>query len=155
MTGILKVENGDSRINGVLLARSGSGDPFGNATNFLSDNDCEDGDCVTVTGTQRTNGFFIDSAVKESPSKCAAAEVVAEGGPEAEFEEAEPVTELAEASPAKPRPTAKKAKKQTGRKGAKKEKRAAQKKIKRQPTKTARKTSRKGTTKQAKRRRSR
>jgi hypothetical protein len=74
ITGLLRVEKGESRINGRLLARVGTDNPFGNATSFLSDNDCTRGDCVTVTGTQRTNAFYIDTAVRESDSKCAAAE---------------------------------------------------------------------------------
>jgi len=70
MTGILKVSQGDSRINGTLLGRKGNGDPYGAATGFLADSGCRDGDCVTVTGTQEDDAFYIDSASKEASSKC-------------------------------------------------------------------------------------
>jgi hypothetical protein len=70
MTGILKVSNGESRIDGTLLGRKGSGDPYGAATAFLEDHDCHDSDCVTVTGTQEADAFYIDSAVKEETSMC-------------------------------------------------------------------------------------
>lgn len=70
MIGILKVSNGESRIDGTLLGRKGGGDPYGAATAFLDDHDCHDSDCVTVTGTQEADAFYIDSAVKEETSKC-------------------------------------------------------------------------------------
>lgn len=70
MKGILRVLNGESRINGALLARKSDGDSFGAATAFLAENDCQDGDCVTVTGTQKPEAFFIDTAVHEASGKC-------------------------------------------------------------------------------------
>jgi hypothetical protein len=70
MTGILRISNGDSRISGTLLGRKGDGDPYGAATSFLEENDCHDSDCVTVTGNQEADAFYLDSAVKEAASKC-------------------------------------------------------------------------------------
>lgn len=79
MTGILKVSNGESRINGALLGRKGDGDPYGAATVFLDDHNCHDSDCITVTGTQEADAFYIDSAVKEETSKCQRALAMAVG----------------------------------------------------------------------------
>lgn len=77
MTGILGISNGESRINGALLARDDGDDPFGSATEFLHDNGCRDGDCVTVTGTQRSDAFHIDSAVRVASSVCRGAPAMA------------------------------------------------------------------------------
>lgn len=141
MTGILKVTNGNSRINGTLLAREGAGDPFGNATAFLSDNDCEDDDCVTVTGTQRTNAFFIDTAVREIDSKCARVAAIEAEPAEAELLAAPGTAKSAagKSRPSKSQPPAKK-------KPQKKTKRAAPKKAKKSTTKSPSR----GSTKKAK-----
>jgi hypothetical protein len=75
-TGTLKITNGESRVDGTLLARNvASGqDPFGAATDFVKDNGCDDGDCVTVTGTLQGKILYIDSAKKVSDDRCAPAQ---------------------------------------------------------------------------------
>ena len=71
-TGTLAIQNDESRLDGTLLGRTvASGqDPYGAATDFLIDNDCHDGDCVTVGGSQRGKVFYIDSAQKVGADQC-------------------------------------------------------------------------------------
>jgi hypothetical protein len=53
-TGILKVNSGVSRLNGMRLAIQGEADPFGAATNFLANRGLDHNDFIFVDGT---NGF--------------------------------------------------------------------------------------------------
>jgi hypothetical protein len=73
-TARLKTSNGDSRLDGTLLAREGAPDPLGAATNFLNNLGLHDPDCITVTGKDGTlNGeavIFIDGASKTDESLC-------------------------------------------------------------------------------------
>jgi hypothetical protein len=50
-TGILSVNMGVSRLEGIRLARASAGDPFGAATNFLANRGLDDGEFIWVTGT--------------------------------------------------------------------------------------------------------
>lgn len=50
-TGILRVMNGSSRLEGTLLARDGEDDPLAAATRFLQNRGFVDDDLITVTGT--------------------------------------------------------------------------------------------------------
>jgi hypothetical protein len=55
-TGILSVNMGVSRLEGIRLARASAGDPFGAATNFLANRGLDDGELIWVTGTDGTVG---------------------------------------------------------------------------------------------------
>jgi hypothetical protein len=76
-TGRLKLGNGDARLNGSLLARKGAPDPFGAASDFLTNLGLTDGQCIKATGENGTVGdkavFFIDSATGVDDSLCARA----------------------------------------------------------------------------------
>jgi len=75
-TGTLKIANGESKVDGTLLARevdSGQ-DPFGAATDFVKDNGCSDNDCVTVMGALKSKALYIDSAKKVGKDLCAPAQ---------------------------------------------------------------------------------
>lgn len=65
-SGKLRVANGESRLNGQLLAREGENEPFGKATSFLANRGLEDGDKITVEGENGEIGavsvFFITGA---------------------------------------------------------------------------------------------
>lgn len=67
MTGLLTVSDGVSQLAGARLARSGGGNPFAAATNFLAGLGFKSGDLITVTGTNGSVGtvpvFFITNAV--------------------------------------------------------------------------------------------
>jgi hypothetical protein len=67
-TGRLTISNGESRLDGTLLARKGAPDPLGAATNFLGNLGLNDGDRITVTGGNGSIGgasvIFIESAAK-------------------------------------------------------------------------------------------
>jgi hypothetical protein len=73
-TGRLTIENGESRLDGTLLARKGAPDPLGAATSFVANLGLRDGDCITVSGESGTIGstpvIFIDSASKAQESLC-------------------------------------------------------------------------------------
>jgi hypothetical protein len=79
MTGTLKINNGESRVDGTLLGReveSGQ-DPLGAATDFVKNSGCNDGNCVTVTGTFKGKILYIDSATKVTDAPCAPAQTEA------------------------------------------------------------------------------
>lgn len=50
-TGTLSVSEGVSRLSGKRLAIQGDADPFGAATNFLANRGLNDGDSITVDGS--------------------------------------------------------------------------------------------------------
>jgi hypothetical protein len=73
-TGTLKIANHESRVNGTLLAReTDDQDEFGAATEFMINNNCDDGDCVTITGNLKNGVFWVDTAKKVDNSLCAKA----------------------------------------------------------------------------------
>jgi hypothetical protein len=65
-SGLLRVSAGESRLNGVLLAREGEDEPFGKATSFLANRGLGDGDRITVAGKDGNIDsvpvFFITNA---------------------------------------------------------------------------------------------
>ena len=73
-TGTLKIVNSESRVDGTLLARKNNNgqDEYGAATDFMTDNGCNNNNCVTVTGTMTGAILYIDSATKVGSSPCAA-----------------------------------------------------------------------------------
>ena len=81
-TGRLSIQNGESRLDGTLLARKGAPDPLGAATSFLNNLGLRDGDCITVSGESGTIGsasvIFMDSASKAQESLCSGASVATE-----------------------------------------------------------------------------
>ena len=83
-TGRLKISNGESRLDGTLLARKGATNPLGAATDFLNNLGLNSGDCTHVTGTSGTVGdapvIFMDSANGVDEAQCvgAVAEVAME-----------------------------------------------------------------------------
>jgi hypothetical protein len=66
MTGLLRVFNGESRLDGLLLARRGEDESFGKATSFLANRGLGDGDTITVDGENGVINsvvvFFITGA---------------------------------------------------------------------------------------------
>ncbi|MBB5056421.1 hypothetical protein HDF16_001106 [Granulicella aggregans] len=71
-TGTLKIANHESKVNGTLLAReTDDQDEFGAATEFMINNNCDDGDCVTITGNLKGGVFWVDTAKKVDSSLCA------------------------------------------------------------------------------------
>jgi len=66
-TGTLHISQGVSTLDGTTLARRGPGDPLQNATTFVQNAGFDDGDPITVTGTEGKVGdlpvIFIDSVV--------------------------------------------------------------------------------------------
>ena len=83
-TGLLSQQNGDSSVDGTLLARRGASDPFGAATDFLAARGLVSGNRITVTGEDGTIGgasvFFMASAVKTSQSLVARKRSARKGG---------------------------------------------------------------------------
>jgi len=81
-TGRLRIDNGESRLDGTLLARKGAPDPLGAATSFLANLGLRDGDCITVSGENgtidSTSVVFMDSASKAQESLCSEAAVAAD-----------------------------------------------------------------------------
>jgi hypothetical protein len=76
-TGRLKISNGESRLDGTLLARKGAANPLGAATDFLTNLGLNSGDCTHVTGKSGSVGdapvIFIDSANGVDEAQCAGA----------------------------------------------------------------------------------
>jgi hypothetical protein len=133
-SGTLKIANGSSRVDGTLLARNvpSGQDPFGAATDFVKDNGCDDGDCVTVTGTLQDKILYIDSAKKVSADLCApaqaadavrlavAAPALAGRAPATKKSANKTTVKKKSAEPKKPLPTKKAAKKSVAKSAAKK-----------------------------------
>lgn len=65
-TGTLSISQQTSRLEGTLLARKGADDPLAAATAFLQNRGFQDGDVITVTGTEGNVGsasvIFITNA---------------------------------------------------------------------------------------------
>jgi hypothetical protein len=65
-TGALSIANGESRIDGTLLARCDESDPIGAATAFLLNRGFQSGDFIQVSGDDGTIGgvavFCMDDA---------------------------------------------------------------------------------------------
>jgi len=71
-TGTLKIARHESKVNGTLLAReTDDQDEFGAATEFMVNNNCDNNDCVTVTGDLKQGVFWLDTAEKVDSSLCA------------------------------------------------------------------------------------
>lgn len=68
ITGTLRIENANSRLDGVLLAYQNQPDPFSAATTYLLNHGVGDNDRITVTGQAGFVGnvpvFFIEGANK-------------------------------------------------------------------------------------------
>jgi len=106
-TGTLKIENGESRVDGTLLGRNvpSGQDPYGAATDYVIDHNCDNGDCVSVSGSYQGKVLYIDSVQKLSADQCqplAAANLII-------AERVSAVTVAAKARSAAPRKAAKKA----------------------------------------------
>jgi hypothetical protein len=71
-TGTLTIEDGESRVDGTLLGRNvASGqDPYGAATDYVTDHNCHDGDCVTVSGSYQGKVLYTDSVQKLNAGEC-------------------------------------------------------------------------------------
>ena len=76
-TGRLKISNGESRLDGTLLARKGAANPLGAGTDFLTNLGLNSGDCTHVTGTSGTVGdapvIFMNTANGVDEAQCAGA----------------------------------------------------------------------------------
>jgi len=67
LTGVLRIADNESRVNGTLLALCGEpGNSFSAATGLLGNKHLRDGDDVTVTGTPgrvgQVNVFCVQDA---------------------------------------------------------------------------------------------
>jgi hypothetical protein len=120
-TGTLTMSEGDSRLDGTLLARKGDSDPLGAATNFLSNLGLQSGR-ITVTGDNGNIGptsvIFITDA-KRADERVALAAAV-------ETEAAAPA--VLRRSPPRTKPKAKVVRKKTLKNNTAKQKRPRRKK---------------------------
>jgi hypothetical protein len=73
VTGIVSMQNGESRIRGTLLARRTS-NPLGDATNFLISRNVRSGNCAEVSGDPGTIGstsvLFLSAAARLPDNAC-------------------------------------------------------------------------------------
>jgi hypothetical protein len=140
-TGRLSQSNRESRLDGTLLARKGAPDPFGAATDFLTNRGLGDGDCITVTGESGVIGgtsvIFMDTADKADESLCKSSQaatpegvrafaMTAAASPKAKTRAASPKREGKKGTSAKPK-TVTKGKKPKTRKSRKSSKQAPKK----------------------------
>jgi hypothetical protein len=79
ITGIVRIQLGDSRINGILLVRTGGSDPAGDATAFLIASGIRDGSCAQIAGTTTGSGasqaIIMQSASRLPATMCQGATV--------------------------------------------------------------------------------
>jgi hypothetical protein len=72
--GRLKILNGESSLAGTLLARGGTPNPLGAATDFLTNLGLQRGQCIEVSGQFGPVGdltaFFISAAVGVNDAAC-------------------------------------------------------------------------------------
>jgi hypothetical protein len=120
-TGTLTISEGDSRLDGTLLARKGGSDPLGAATNFLSNLGLQSGR-ITVTGDNGNIGptpviFITDAKRAEERVALAAATETAAAAPK-----------VLRRPPPRTKPSAKVAKKKTPKNKTAKQKRPRGKK---------------------------
>jgi len=72
-TGTLSIVNGESRLDGTLLARCDESDPIGAATAFLLNRGFQSGDVIRVTGTDGTIGGVAVFCMEDVQPAAAAA----------------------------------------------------------------------------------